>query len=157
MFTAEEAGVAGTFGQNAPPRKRGWPHKELSCGSRLFASHCQEEIKEHLPLPSSPNGMLGAEGGAVAWAGNHKGPKLLSSAVSSAQSRYLIGVSSRQLELRPSIPNLPEQVQRTLTIPQLPYLLSSGKPTDGHGLRFPTSRMGFLGLAFLVQFKSIEH
>lgn len=93
----------------------------------------------------------------MAWAGNHKGPKLLSSAVSSAQSRHLLGVSSRRLELRPSTPNLPEQVQVALTVPQLPYLLASGKPTDGHGLRFTTSRMGFLGLAFLVQFKSIEH
>lgn len=92
----------------------------------------------------------------MAWAGNHKGPKLLSSAVSSAQSRHLIGVSARQLELRPSIPNLPEQVQITLTVPQLPYLLSSGKPTNGHCLRFTTSRMG-LSLAFRVQFKSIEH
>lgn len=126
--------------------------------ARLFASHCQEEeIKENLPLPSGPNGMVGAEGGAVAWAGNHKGPKLLSSADSPAQSRHLTGVSSRQPELRPSTPNLPEQVQVTLTVPQLPYLLSSGKPTDAHCLRFATSRMGFSGLAFRVQFKSTEH
>lgn len=39
------------------------------------------------------------------------------SPVSSAQSRHLRGVSSRQLELKPSIPNVPEQVQITLTVP----------------------------------------
>lgn len=34
----------------------------MRCGSRLFASHCQEEIKENLPLPSGPSGIVGAGG-----------------------------------------------------------------------------------------------
>lgn len=39
----------------------------MRCGSRLFASHCQEEIKENLPLPSGPSGIVGA--GGWQWCG----------------------------------------------------------------------------------------
>lgn len=99
MFTAEEAGavLGRDLWSDGPSQLSGGGPTNVV--AHLFASHCQEEIKENLPLPSGPMGWDGGggrRGGAVAWAGNHKGPKLLSSAV----SRVLCPERSHRSELQ---------------------------------------------------------
>lgn len=88
----------------------------MRCGSRLFASHCQEEIKENLPLPSGPSRIVGVEGKqwcgwAILRAPNcwHQQPVF---SVSPTQSRHLTsGLSSSQLGGQThNLPNLSELV-----------------------------------------------
>ena len=99
MFTAEEAGAVlgrDLWSEGPSQLSGGGPTNVVA---HLFASHCQEEIKENLPLPSGPMGWDGGGGrrGGEQWRGRAitRGPNCChqQSPVSSAQSA-LIGLNS---------------------------------------------------------------
>ena len=78
MFTAEEVGAVlgrDLWSEGPSQLSGGGPTR---CGSRLFASHCQEEIKEYLPLPSGPMGWDGGGGrqGSSGVGGQSQGPQI---------------------------------------------------------------------------------
>lgn len=135
----------------------------MSCGSRLFASYCQKEIKENLPLPSGPNGMVEVKGGQ--WRGRaiSRAPNCCNqqSPVSSNQSKHLRSELQTVVEGQTQYPHSPELVPcwgtRYPNHRPRSHITShqESQPTDGHCLRFTISKMGFLGLPDSA--KSNEH
>lgn len=87
MFTVEEAGAVlgrDLWSEGPSQLSGGGP---INVVAHLFASHCQEEIKENLPLPSGPMGWDGgggrrggggAGGGGEQWrvGGQSQGPQI---------------------------------------------------------------------------------